>query len=116
MDDALRRLERDVEDLATRVRQVENIDTPASRQVLSEFREVQRRLGEIERRGTAITTERMRELRKMVDANATRITKLEDARDEDVRRNFRVLIGAIVSIIVAVVSAILIGLATRPPT
>jgi cell fate (sporulation/competence/biofilm development) regulator YlbF (YheA/YmcA/DUF963 family) len=66
-DGDLRRLVRDMEDLAVRVREIENVQNPIAKQLVVEFREVQKRVHDMDLHGTTITQVRLKGMEDTIE-------------------------------------------------
>jgi hypothetical protein len=66
-DGDLRRLVRDVEELAVRVRELENVQNPIAKQLVVEFREVQKKVSDMDLHGTTIAQVRFETIEEAVE-------------------------------------------------
>ena len=67
MDVDLQRLIRDVEELAIRVREIENVQNPIAKQLVVEFRELQKRVNDMDLHGTTVTQVRLKTIEGAVE-------------------------------------------------
>lgn len=122
--EVLQRLQRDVEELAIRLRTVESVDTPRQREFLQEIRELRSKVGDMDVRGTAVTQERIgriqdaiRALDEKFDEFKGEVEKRFDKIDEyqaSVRTTIRsALITAALSITTTIVGGIILWVLTR---
>lgn len=111
MDDDLRRV---VAVLGEQIRALETRKDPIGQQLVAEFRDLQRRVLDLDREvpitsaKLGILTEDAKDLDKKVD-------HLVEQRGSDARKNFYILVSAIISVVIVVVAAlILAGLQKGP--
>ena len=120
----LQRLQRDVEDLAVRLRTVENIDTPRQKELVGELHELRTRVIEMDVKGTAVTQERIgriqdaiKHVSEQLDEFKDEVEKRFDKIDEyqsAVRTTIRgALITASFSIVVSIITGTILWVLTQ---
>jgi hypothetical protein len=77
----LLRMQRDIEDLVLRVRVIENASSPYAQQLLTEFRELQRRVTEYAEQGTPVSRRELVHVQNRMDEMKVLIDKKADADD-----------------------------------
>ena len=120
----LQRLQRDVEDLAVRLRTVENIDTPRQKELVGELHELRTRVIEMDVKGTAVTQERIgriqdaikhvsEQLGEFKDEVEKRFDKIDEYQSA-VRTTIRgALITASFSIVVSIITGTILWVLTQ---
>lgn len=113
----LDRLQRSIEDLAKRVRVVEDVESPYARQLVGEFRKLQDKVDDIDSHGATTTRIELREMRKDIE-NIERAFKDRDKTlAEDAKWARRMMLTALFSGALALVLFIvefLVNKATGP--
>lgn len=66
-DGGLRRLVRDVEELAVRVREIENVQNPIAKQLVTEFRDLQKKVNDIDLQGATVTRIRLKAIEDAIE-------------------------------------------------
>jgi hypothetical protein len=97
-DAAFDRLERQVENLQLRLREVENVDTPRQRELVSELRTLRDKIERMDVQGTEVTRVRLKNIEDDIH-------EIKDAllrQDAEKRADRRVMLGALLAAVTAV--------------
>jgi ABC-type uncharacterized transport system auxiliary subunit len=103
------RLEREVEDLQTRVRSLEQVNTPRQRELVEDLRKVREKVAELDTHGTAVTQVRLANIEEDLRA----ITKLFESEAKDKRNDRRAIAAALIAAAGAVAVAVIGWLASQ---
>ena len=114
----LERMQRDIEDLVLRVRNIENASSPYAQQMIAEFRALQAKVAEYAEQGTPVSRrelahvqDRLSEMRHVIDSKAD-AEDLEDIKDET-RSNRTMVRSALIAALFALGSGIVLFLIER---
>jgi hypothetical protein len=77
------RMERRLDDIETRIREIERVESPFIRQLVSDVREVQHAVGRMDIEGTRLTQLRMHSMDEAISGLRTEVSELRKDRDTD---------------------------------
>jgi hypothetical protein len=97
-DAAFARLEREVENLQLRLREVENVDTPRQRELVGELRSLREKIERMDIQGTEVTRERITNIKDDVSEIKEALLR----QDAEKRADRRVMLGALLAAVTAV--------------
>ena len=114
----LERMQRDIEDLVLRVRNIENASSPYAQQMIAEFRALQAKVSEYAEQGTPVSRrelahvqDRLSEMRLAIDIKAD-AEDLEEIKEET-RSNRTMVRSALIAALFALGSGIVLFLIER---
>ncbi len=112
MDSGVARLERDIEALNIRIRDVETANSPYAQQMLGEFRALQSKVAEYAEQGTPVSRRELKHVEREIDRIDRELGTKADAKDvkaiEDETRSNRTMVrsaffAGIASLCVAII-------------
>lgn len=114
----LENMRRDIEGLVLRVRDVENLSSPYSQQLLTEFREMQRKLADYAEHGTPTSRRELKHMEERVADMKTELAKKADANEledlkEETRSNRTMVRSALIAAALALGSGIMLFIIQR---
>jgi hypothetical protein len=100
-DAVFNRMEKDLEDLQVRLRNIENLDTRATRQLLADVQTLEARVDRIDQQGSVAAGKDIDSMRRTLKRHEDSITTKADASlvqemRDDTKSNRRIVVAAIV--------------------
>lgn len=114
----LLRMQRDIEDLILRVRTIEDVSSPYARQLMVEFRDMQKKLSEYAEQGTPVSRRELQHVQDRLSEMRADIGKKADADElhelkEETRSNRTMVRSALIAAGLALGSGIILFIVQR---